>query len=30
MDINTEELEETIISVKETDLIYGNGDRPPL
>ena len=30
MDINTEELEETIISVKETDLIYGIDDRPPL
>ena len=30
MDINTEELEETIIPVKETDLIYGIDDRPPL
>ena len=30
MKINTEELEETIISVKETDLIYGIDDRPPL
>ena len=30
MKINTEELEETIIPVKETDLIYGIDDRPPL
>ena len=30
MDIKTEELEETIIPVKETDLIYGIDDRPPL
>lgn len=30
MKINTEELEETIILVKETDLIYGIDDRPPL
>ena len=29
MKINTEELEETIIPVKETDLIYGIDDRPP-
>ena len=28
MKINTEELEETIIPVKETDLIYGIDDRP--
>ena len=30
MKISTEELEETIIPVKETDLIYGIDDRPPL
>lgn len=30
MKINTEELEDTIIPVKETDLIYGIDDRPPL
>ena len=29
MKINTEELEETIQPVKQTDLIYGIEDRPP-
>lgn len=29
MKINTEELEETLSPIKETDLIYGINDRPP-